>query len=112
MFEAARIAIVLVLIALAGCTFLDHGGRGVTDRPSHWSVPDIGGVDLAKAVKRLRDAGLRIDMSSLTRIERSYGRQLVAGYYQSHPRVVVVSYAVDRNTVFVTDVDCRRRPAC
>ncbi len=70
-------------------------------------VPDIHGVDLAKAIKRLQEEGLVADLSSLSRVERGYGRQLIKGYYQSHPQVVVVDYAlIGPKTVLIERVDC------
>ena len=103
----------LVAIALAGCSWGDgvfHASgesRGVTVREARTDdVPDIRGVDLAKAVELLQDEGLKADLSALNRVERGYGRQLINGYYQSHPRVVVVAYVLRGSTVAIEKVKC------
>ena len=107
-------ALGLVVVALAGCSwgdgvFHDSGAsRDVTVREARTDdVPDIRGVDLAKAVKLLQDEGLKADLSGLNRVERGYGRQLINGYYQSHPRVVVVGYVLRGSTVVIEKVKCR-----
>lgn len=108
------VSLALATIALAGCTSGSEE-RGISSSSSEIpipqssspQVPDIQGVDLAKAVKKLQDEGMRADMSSLSRVERGYGRQLIKGYYQSHPQVVVVDYALGGSeTVLIERVDC------
>jgi hypothetical protein len=114
-------AIILLAVAaasLAGCSFDAVQAGGAHDPPqsagrdARAHVPDVRRVDLAEAVQALRDAGFIVDMSSLNRFERHYGKQLIGGYYQSHPRVVVVDYAVERGVVSIKQVECPRRTSC
>jgi hypothetical protein len=116
-----RAVIVCLAVAtgsLAGCSFAAVEARAPHDpsqaagREARAHIPDVRRVDLAEAVKALRDAGFTVDMSSLSRFERQYGKQLISGYYQSHPRVVVVDYAVEGGTVSIKQVECRRRTRC
>ena len=107
-------SLTLAAVTLAGCTADgDEPGTSLSSpektKPGASSprIPDIQGVDLARAIKRLQDEGLIADLSRLHRTARSYGRQLIEGYYQSHPRVVVVDYALSGSkTVLIERVDC------
>lgn len=108
------LSLMLASIALASCTSESEEpgiSRSSPEKPTQGlsspQVPDILGLDLAKAVKKLQAAGVTVNMSSLNRIERSYGRQLIKGYWQSHPRVVVVDYTVsDPKMIFIERVAC------
>ena len=107
-------SLTLAAVTLVGCTSNDDepgtslsSSEETKPRVGSPRVPDIQGVDLAKAIKRLRGVGLIADVSRLHRTARSYGRQLIEGYYQSHPRVVVVDYALsDSKTVLIERVAC------
>lgn len=79
--------------------------KGTNDAVSD-ELPQIDGLDAAKAVKRLTTQGLEVDLSALDRWERKYARQRVQGYYMSHPRVVVSAYAVGDSRVSILAVKC------
>jgi hypothetical protein len=108
------VSLTVAIIVLAGCTTGSDESRTATssrERPTQGSgsprIPYIQGADLAKAVKRLHDEGLFVDMSSLSVVERRYGRQLLKGYYQSHPRAVVVDYELTGSKIVsIKQVDC------
>jgi hypothetical protein len=118
---SVSLGLAAIAIALAGCTSGgDEPGTSLSSPektmpgPSSPRAPDIQGVDLAKAVKWLQNKGLIADMSSLSPVERGYGRQLIKGYYQSHPQVVVVDYALSGSKrVLIERVECPPEPrAC
>jgi hypothetical protein len=89
--RAAFVLMVGLSLAAQGCT----GDRSPPARPSASTaptsapeglvvVPDVVGDDLRKAVRRLEQAGLDVDLSPLSEEERTY-----AAGFRTHPRVAV-----------------------
>ena len=87
---------------------------GTTDRADGVTVPDVMGQDLVRAVARLEEAGLDVDLSALPEAARGY-----ATGFQTHPRVQVVEMdpppgtLVDKGTeVAILRAECPQDEPC
>lgn len=112
-----KFCVVLAATVLVGVACAEMGpersGDGST-QPSERDVvevPDVTGVDLVKAIARLEDAGLRVDVSALPE-----GAQGYASGFQTHPAVQVTETdpspgtEVDEgSTVAILDAACPPR---
>lgn len=82
--------LIVTLVSVAGCT--SDEGRSPIGQPvpeanteeRSIQVPDVIGVDLVKAIARLEEARLAVDVSALPKSFRGYATGL-----QTHPRVQV-----------------------